>query len=106
MVAEANYGGRVTDGKDRRLINVILRDFYTPDILEDGYQFSESKNYLVPPEGDLDSYKEAINNMALNEPTEVFGLHPNAEISSAILETDFITGTILSLLPRTSGGGG
>lgn len=53
MVAEANYGGRVTDGKDRRLINVILRDFYTPKILEDGYKFSESSKYLVPPEGNL-----------------------------------------------------
>lgn len=53
MVAEANYGGRVTDGKDRRLINVILRDFYTPKILEDGYKFSESPDYLVPPLGDL-----------------------------------------------------
>ena len=29
MVAEANYGGRVTDSKDRRLIKVILKDFYT-----------------------------------------------------------------------------
>ena len=37
MVAEANYGGRVTDAMDRRLINVILRDFYTPKILEDDY---------------------------------------------------------------------
>lgn len=44
--------------------------------------------------------------MPLNEPTSVFGMHPNAEISSAILETNFITSTILSLLPRTSGGGG
>ncbi len=28
MVAEANYGGRVTDDKDRRLIKVILQFFY------------------------------------------------------------------------------
>jgi dynein heavy chain len=29
MVAEANYGGRVTDPMDRRAINLILSDFYT-----------------------------------------------------------------------------
>lgn len=38
--------------------------------------------------------------------TEVFGLHENAEISSALLETDFITSNILSLLPRTVTGTG
>lgn len=27
MVAEANYGGRVTDDKDRRLIAVILKGY-------------------------------------------------------------------------------
>ena len=38
MVAEANYGGRVTDPKDRRLIKIILRDFYTPKILDEEYK--------------------------------------------------------------------
>ncbi len=33
MVAEANYGGRVTDPKDRRLINILLVDFYTTKII-------------------------------------------------------------------------
>lgn len=33
MVAEANYGGRVTDPKDRRLIKILLKNFYTEDIL-------------------------------------------------------------------------
>jgi len=28
MVAEANYGGRVTDDKDRRLIKIILECNY------------------------------------------------------------------------------
>jgi len=38
MVAEANYGGRVTDPKDRRLISVILSDYYTPEILDEDYK--------------------------------------------------------------------
>ncbi len=42
MVAEANYGGRVTDDKDRKLICIILKNFYTPKILEETYKFSIS----------------------------------------------------------------
>jgi len=30
MVAEANYGGRVTDSWDRRLIKVIIGQYYHP----------------------------------------------------------------------------
>ena len=41
-----------------------------------------------------------------NDDTEIFGLHSNAAISSAIIETNFTCDTILSLLPRTSAGGG
>lgn len=33
-------------------------------------------------------------------------MHSNASISSAIIETDFICDTVLSLLPRSTGGGG
>jgi len=53
MVAEANYGGRVTDPMDRRAINLILSDFYCPDVLKDGYKFSESGKYIVPPDASL-----------------------------------------------------
>lgn len=38
--------------------------------------------------------------------TEVFGLHDNADITSAINETNQILGTALSLMPRKAGGGG
>lgn len=51
MVAEANYGGRVTDDKDRRLIKVILKDFYTSSNLNEDYKFSVSGNYYAPEEG-------------------------------------------------------
>lgn len=48
IVAEANYGGRVTDPKDRRLISILLKDFYTPKILEDSYRLSPSGIYYAP----------------------------------------------------------
>ena len=43
--AEINYGGRVTDDKDSRLIITILRTFINPGILEDGFKFSTSGIY-------------------------------------------------------------
>ena len=56
LVSSTNYGGRVTDPQDRRLIDVILRDYYSPDILEDKHKFAGSSVYYIPPEGPLDSY--------------------------------------------------
>jgi dynein heavy chain len=107
-VAEANYGGRVTDDKDRRLITVLLKQFYTKDILDDNYRFVPShKNYYVPSgEGDLNSFKDYIETLPLNDPPEIYGLHANAEISAAINETNNLCSAVLSLLPRTLGGGG
>ncbi|KAM3134228.1 hypothetical protein pb186bvf_013648 [Paramecium bursaria] len=106
MVAEANYGGRVTDPKDRRLIAILLKQFYNEDVLGDRYKLSQNGVYHIPPTGQLEDYKEYIKNLPLNDQTEVFGLHSNAEISSAILETNSVTSTILSLLPRSVGGAG
>lgn len=38
--------------------------------------------------------------LPLNEKTEVFGLHDNAEISAAIYQTNEICNKVLNLLPR------
>lgn len=107
MVAEANYGGRVTDPMDRRCINVILSDYYTPEILDNAYRFSASGKYYVPAEGELSIYQDFIDeNFPTNDLTEVFGLHDNADITSAISDTNTLMETCLSLLPRATGGGG
>lgn len=34
-IGECNYGGRVTDDKDRRLLNTILTRLYRPEALSD-----------------------------------------------------------------------
>lgn len=33
LTGECNYGGRVTDDKDRRLLNSLLSVYYNPDVL-------------------------------------------------------------------------
>jgi dynein heavy chain len=43
--AEINYGGRVTDDKDVRLIKVILECYMNERMLEDNYHLSKSGIY-------------------------------------------------------------
>ena len=99
MVAEANYGGRVTDPQDRRCINLILSDFYCSEMIsEENHKLSENGFYFVPPDGNKADYIQFIEDkLPINDLTEVFGMHENAEITSAINTTNVILGTALTL---------
>ena len=46
LTASINYGGRVTDDKDLRTIDVILLTYYNDKIMNDGYSFSSSGLYV------------------------------------------------------------
>ena len=104
--AEINYGGRVTDDKDVRLIKKILSVYINPKILDDSYRFSASGTYYSPPLGELEDYIDYIKTLPLKPHPEVFGLHENAEITTAQQETRDILETILSIQPRASAGVG
>jgi dynein heavy chain, axonemal len=45
LFTEINYGGRVTDSKDRRLINNLVLTFCNEGVVGDGYAFSPSGTY-------------------------------------------------------------
>lgn len=76
-----NYGGRVTDDWDRRCLITLLRKYSNPEILEDGYKFSDSGIYFAPTNCSVSAYCEYIDNLPLVENPEVFGLHENANIT-------------------------
>ena len=99
MVAEANYGGRVTDPQDRRCIKLILSDFYCSEMIsEENHKLSENGSYFVPSDGDKQDYLQFIEDkLPINDLTEVFGMHDNAEITSAINITNLLLGTALTL---------
>ena len=95
--AEVNYGGRVTDDKDVRLITSILRRFVNPGILEDGYPLSASGLYKSIPAGSVEDYVEYIKSLPLNPAAEAFGLHENAEITTNQSATRLILENVLSI---------
>jgi len=108
MVAEANYGGRVTDPNDRVSINLILEDFYNPKMLEKNHKMSESGKYYVPSFGELSTYVDFIREeLPINDLTEIFGLHENAEITSAIgITNNMLSQALLLQGPTKKSGSG
>lgn len=101
MVAEANYGGRVTDPADRILIRVIFTNLCNSNILNSDYNFNDLKEYPLPIDM---KYPDILKYIGSSVPTEdkpeVFGLHTNADITYAINETNSLLGTVLLTLPR------
>lgn len=104
--AEVNYGGRVTDDKDGRLIRTILRTYICPGVMVDGHKLSESGKYFVIPPGDKEDYLDYIRTLPLNPAPEAFGLHANAEITTCRIETVTLLEKVLAMQPRAGGGSG
>jgi len=82
LTANCNYGGRVTDDKDRRYINESLRDYYNYDAINNPeFTLAPFAKYKTPEIGDLAHYKQVINDLPLITEPEVYGLHRNADIT-------------------------
>lgn len=81
--AEINYGGRVTDDKDVRLIKSILKVYCWEKVMREDHPFSKSGIYKQPKPEARQQYIEYIESLPLNPDPEAFGLHENAEITNA-----------------------
>lgn len=103
--AIVNYGGRVTDDKDSLLISTILQTFICSEAIQVGHHFSESGLYKVIEPGEKEDYIEYIKKLPLNPKPEAFGLHENAEITTYINETILLMENVLSMQPKSGGGG-
>ncbi len=106
VTGEINYGGRVTDDLDRRCLMTILSQFYTPAVLKEGYTFSSAAEYRMPPAVSLDGLKHFVEELPLNDPPEIFGMHMNANIAFQARESESILRTCLSIQPKSAGGAG
>ena len=80
---QVQYGGRVTDDFDKRLLNTITHVWFTEALISPAYKFYDG--YPVPEARNIDEYNNYIQNMPLTDVPEVFGLHKNADISYQVM---------------------
>uniref|UniRef100_H2Z3M7 Dynein axonemal heavy chain 7 n=1 Tax=Ciona savignyi TaxID=51511 RepID=H2Z3M7_CIOSA len=108
LTGECNYGGRVTDDWDRRLLRSVLKDFYSPPLVhEHKYKVSPSGNYYVPPSMAYEEYIEFIKAFPIAQQPEVFGMHENVDISKELQETrQLFDSVLLALGSQAEGGAG
>ena len=103
-----NYGGRVTDDKDLRTIDIILKAYYKPASLTSGTSLSKSGLYIIPhiqdEEHSLQDFNAYINGIPMTADPEVFGMHKNADITCAENETYTLLAEIMSLSASEGGG--
>uniref|UniRef100_A0A8C2FTF9 Dynein, axonemal, heavy chain 12 n=1 Tax=Cyprinus carpio TaxID=7962 RepID=A0A8C2FTF9_CYPCA len=107
LTGECNYGGRVTDDWDRRLLMTVLADFYNKDIIDHPrYSFSPSGNYHAPPKSIYEDYVEFIKNLPSTQHPEVFGMHENVDISKDLQQTKLLFDSLILTQGGGSKGGG
>ncbi|XP_018647275.1 dynein heavy chain, putative [Schistosoma mansoni] len=103
MTGECNYGGRVTDERDRRCLMTILLDFLCQNVVSDPhYKFSPSGLYYAPPKMEYNEYLEFIKGLPAVQAPEVFGMHGNVDITRELSETRTLFDSLLLTVGQTS----
>ncbi|KAL6467190.1 hypothetical protein MHYP_G00249940 [Metynnis hypsauchen] len=106
ITGEITYGGRVTDAWDQRCLRTILKSFFSPATLDEGYKFSASGIYFALESDSLKEYNSYIENLPIIDDPEIFGMHENANLAFQRQETLTVINTILEVQPRSTAAGG
>lgn len=104
MIGECQYGGRVTDDFDKRLLNTFTLKWFGEHMFTNAFFFSD-KNYPLPKFNKMDDLMNFINSLPPNDKPEAFGLHANADITYQTNTAKTVLDTIMNIQPKESSGG-
>lgn len=109
LIGIINYGGRVTDDKDSKLISALLNQYINEFIMHDSCKY-DIKGIYKPPQmrgkiiDCLNEVGEYLETLPLDDNADIFGLHPNANITlQNKMVREFIE-PLIAIQPRSSSG--
>ncbi|KAL2308160.1 hypothetical protein Nmel_001164 [Mimus melanotis] len=100
MLGEVQYGGRVTDDLDKALLNTYARVWFGEHMFSQEFCFY--KGYVIPKGNTVEDYLQYIEQLPGIDTPEVFGLHPNADITYQTNLANETFSTIVSIQPKDS----
>jgi dynein heavy chain len=109
MVAEAQYGGRITDDLDRELFGTYCSKWFCDDIWKSSFTFNNytsDYNYKIPEGLEIQQYRDAIDTIPPVDSPLIFGLHTNADLTYRLKEASEMIITIIETQPKEGGGSG
>ncbi|KAI8615245.1 dynein heavy chain and region D6 of dynein motor-domain-containing protein [Chytriomyces sp. MP71] len=106
LTGQCNYGGRVTEDKDRRALLTLLELYYNKNVVTaPKHKLCAIDDYIVPDVTTHGAMLKFFEGLPLEAKPEVFSLHENADITRNNLEVDVFFKAILSTQARTDSGG-
>merc|ERR1719310_2242182 len=108
MVAEVQYGGRITDDLDRELFVTYTAKWFTDDIFKPTFIFNNyvsEYNYKIPEGLEIVLFRDAIDTLPPVDSPLIFGLHTNADLTYRLKEASEMLATIIETQPKDAGGG-
>jgi dynein heavy chain len=112
-VCECQYGCRITDMIDRRLMDLFTRGWINAEACKDDFKFNPLKtvlpipfDYVVPKYENIADWRTFCATLPALDSPEMCGLHPNADLTFRVKEATSLMTQMSESQPKGGGGGG
>jgi len=112
MVSAVQYGGKITDSLDVRLFKTYAEEWLTEACCDPEYAVNPTNpifkipnnfRYEIPPFTDHADYRSFIEGFPEIDSPEIFGLHPNADLTFRVKEAMSLFKTLGETQPKGGG---
>jgi len=115
MVSEVQYGGKITDDIDRRMFMLYAKKWINEQALNADFSYTPPQpilpipdefDYRIPESLEIETYRKHCSSLPDVDSPEIFGLHPNADLTYRVKSVNSLIATMSATRPKGGGGDG